>query len=327
MLRKLLIAILVGLFALPGIQAKSNSLIQDVLGDKPPGPQGGEWLDDFWVEQMAYYKNVELRSGHLLLNLDEDFHWKQTWTAHFAEGEFFQTEAISDSVRLAQNGPGQYFPTGIYTSTILNAGKPVDWTSSSWTYAGVPGSLLVEYRTGNTPTPDPGWTDWSAPKMSPIEYLCVNIIGSSVMDCTSNMSGIHSSQFIQYRVSFDSPDTTKTIALEEIDLLYGTHPLAGTASSILVAPMDLRGWEEVMISVTVPASTALTIDILAPDGTVLIQNAGNGTKLTNIDPHLYTALQLRATITTTDPSLSPDLDLWGLRWTVVRRLYLPAIVQ
>jgi hypothetical protein len=141
------------------------------------------------------------------------------------------------------------------------------------------------------------------------------------------MSGIDSSQYIQYRASFSSTDPAKTVALNDIDLLYGTHPVTGTAISMLVSPADLLEWEEVIISSTVPVRTIVAIDILAADGTVLLQNAGNGDSLASIDPHEYPAMQLRATFATMDTSLTPDVDMWGVRWSVITKLYLPVVLR
>jgi len=299
------------------------------LAEKPPeGIQGGAWTDDFLSEQwLQKQDNTQLDSGHLQLKLLEPQHWLQTWTAHFAVGEFFQTEAISDSVRLAPDGTSQYFTSGAYTSLVLNAGKKVDWASARWTFAGVPNSLLVEFRTGNTPTPDAAWTDWTSPEMKINESYCIHIIDSYQTECLTNMGGIASSPFIQYRASFSSDDPLKIVALNDIDLLYGLHPVSGTATTVGIAPLDLREWQTLVITPTVPSNTTLIVDVLAADGTVMLQDIHNGDNLASIDPRTYPALQLRTILTTQDSSLSPDLDLWGLRWTVTHRLYLAVVVR
>jgi len=330
-LRVLLTALVTAVFALPAAQASGDRYpgqAQQADGDKPPEFVGGEWSDHFLTPQWIF-KTVDTvaNRGRLLLKLDEPLHWTQTWTSHFAGGEFFQTEAISDSVRLAPNGTGQYFTTGVYTSTVHDAGKPVDWSASEWTFSGTPDSSQVEYRTGNTPMPDNAWTSWASPGKALLEYLCVYITDTDRGECTTNMSGIDSSRYIQYRAAFDSPDPSSTVALYDIDLLYGTHPVTGTASSVWVSPADLLQWERVIISSTVPVSTALAIDILAADGTVLLQNAGDGDSLAGIDPHTHPAITLRATFTTMDTSLTPDVDMWGVRWSVVTKLYLPVMTH
>lgn len=318
-----------GLIALPIIQAKGHSnLKQDKINKPPEVIQGGKWSDDFWVGQLLEAENIDVQVSHLFLKYKEQLHWTQTWTSHFASGEFWQTEAISDSVRLARNDlEHSFFTTGTYTSTIFDAGKSVDWSSSAWRYSGIPDGLIVEFRTGNTPIPDETWTNWQLPRRVFMEYYCAYTFNSDETECFTNMSGIDSSSYIQYRASFSSNDSIKTVALYEIDFLYGTHYLTGTALSILIPPVDLREWESVNITSTIPANTTLIIDILAPDQTVLMPNVSNGNSLTGIDPHEYPAIQLRVTFATTDESTTPDVDLWGFSWSVWHRLYLPVMLR
>jgi len=322
-------AIVTCLFVLPVVSANSQPDSHPADAGKPPAVfEGGEWSDEFWTPAWLFKTvDVDVSSGHLLLKLAEPLHWTQTWTAHFVDGEFFHTEAISDSVRLAPDGMGQFYTTGAYTSTVFYAGRPVDWSSADWTFLGIPGALTVEYRTGATPNPDDSWTAWASPRIVVGEFTCIYIIGGDHTQCWTNMSGIDSSEYIQYRGSFSSDDPAKTVALNDIDLVYGIHPSTGTALSVPVSPVDLREWATVIISSTIPAGTTLAIDILAPDGTVLIENAGDGDSLAGIDPDEYAAIQLHAAFATLDPSLTPDLDLWGVRWTVLRRVYLPVVFR
>ena len=328
-LRLFVIVIVAGCIALSITQANGHlDLKQDKL-DKPPEVfQGGEWLDDFWQGKLQEYENIDIEVSHLFLKYKEQLHWTQTWTAHFANGEFWQTEAISDSVRLAWNDLEQsFFTTGTYTSTVFFAGKSVDWSTSDWRYSGIPNGLIMEFRTGNTPIPDETWSSWKLPRRIFMEYYCTYTYNSDETYCFTNMSGVESSPYIQYRASFTSNDPIKTVALYEIDLLYGTHSLTGTALSILIPPVDLREWESVIITSTIPVKTTIVIDILAPDGTVLIPNVTNGTNLEGIDPYDYPAIQLRASLSTTEESISPDIDLWGFRWLVWNRQYLPITLR
>jgi hypothetical protein len=325
-----LVTIVACLLVLPA--ASANSLPQPSLagGGEPPLIQGGEWSDPFWnLDWLLKSTNVDVSASHLLLRLEEPLHWTQTWTAHFAGGEFWHTEAISDSVRLAPNGPGQYFSTGTYTSTVFYAGRAVDWSSVTWSYLGIPGSLTAEYRTGNTPTPDGSWTGWAPPETDAgsFEFTCVYVFGSDDTECVSNMSGIESSAYIQYRLSFSSPDPAKTVALWDLDLVYGIHPTAATALSVPLDPVDLGEWASLILSSTVPAGTMLVVDIVAPDGTVLIADASHDDSLAGIEPRAYPAVQLRATFATSDTSLTPGIDLWGVRWSVRWRLWLPLVIR
>jgi hypothetical protein len=328
-LRLFVIVFVAGFIALPITQTKGHSNLIQGENNKPPEViQGGEWSDHFWTGQLQEASNIDIQVSHLFLKNMEQLHWTQTWTAHFAGGEFWQTETISDSVRLAWNDLGQsFFTTGTYTSVIFDAGKTVDWSTSAWRYSGIPDGLIVEFRTGNTPVPDDTWINWQLPRKVFMEYYCAYTFNSDETECFTNMSGIDSSQYIQYRASFSSNDSTRTITLYEIDFLYGTHYLTGTALSILIPPADLREWESVIITSTIPANTTLVIDILDPSGTILIPNVTNGTSLEGINPHDYPAIQLRASFTSTDESISPDVDLWGLKWLVWNKLYLPVMLR
>jgi hypothetical protein len=322
----LLTAFVIALLSTVITLASANS--QSGKINKPPEViSGGIWADHFYNPQLVEGKNIDVQMSHLFLKYDEELHWIQTWTAHFAGGEFFQTEAISDSVRLAPDGLGQYFITGTYTSTVFDAGKPVDWASAGWRFSGIPDGLKLEFRTGNTPIPDNTWSEWIHPKWNMFESYCAYTINADETECLNNMSGIDSSEYIQYHAGFNSNDPTKTIALYEIDFLYGTHVYTGTALSIPIPPVDLRTWENLNITSTIPASTTLVLDVLAPDGTVLVPDAHNGDSLASIDAQQYPTIQLRASFTTSDPSHTPDLDLWGVRWSILKKIYLPTIIR
>lgn len=323
----LTMALLIVSFFSPITQA--NGYVSRAAGsiDKPPEViQGGEWVDDFWLGQLQQADTIDVQVSHLFLKYSEQLHWIQTWTAHFATGTFWQTEAINDSVRLAWNEiDHDYFTTGTYISAVFDAGKAVDWTTSIWKYSGIPDGVVLEFRTGNTPLPDATWTDWRPPEIVFMEYYCAYTFNNDETECFSNLNGIASSRYIQYRATFSSSDPSKTIAFYEINFLYGIHYPAGSATSILIAPVDLLDWESVRIVSTVPANTNLVIDILAPDGSVLLSNVGNGDSLEGIDPHKYPGVQLCVSLSTTDESISPDIDLWGLRWSVLNHIYLPAV--
>ena len=327
--RLVLITFTLCLLSMITIQAKGHLAQEPDKTNKPPDAiQGGKWTDDFWIGYLQNSEYIDVQVSHLFLKYREQLHWTQTWTAHFAAGEFWHTEAISDSVRLAWNDADQgFYTTGSYTSTVFDAGKAVDWASSAWRYSGNPDGLVVEFRTGSTPIPDSAWTEWKVPDKKLMEDYCAYTFNSDETECYTNMTGIDSSQFIQYRGRFTSNDPTKTIALYDIDFLYGIHCLSGEALSILISPVDLREWASVVITSTMPANTSLVIDLLATDGTELIHNVGNGTSLSAIDPHEHPALQLRASLATTDESISPDIDLWGIKWLVWNRIYLPVLLR
>ncbi len=327
--RFILIILTLCLLTITNSQAKNDLGVERNTINKPPDSiHGGEWTDDFWIGYLQNSEYIDVQVSHLFLKFLEQMHWTQTWTAHFTGGEFWHTEAISDSVRLAWNDAEQgFYTTGVYTSTVFDAGKAVDWASSAWRYSGNPDGLVLEFRTGNTPIPGDNWSEWKIPVMRIIEDYCAYTFNSDETECYSNMTGIDSNRFIQYRGRFTSNDPTKTTALYDIDFLYGIHCTRGQALSTVISPVDLREWANVIISSTTPVNTSLVIDLLAPDGAVLIHDVGNGTSLAGIDPREYPAVQLRASLATTDESISPDIDLWGVRWLVSNRIYLPILLR
>ncbi len=328
-IRILLIISLLGFASMPSALAKGHSISDQNALEKPPDViQGGEWSDDFWQGELQESENIDVQMSHLLLKFTEQLHWTQTWTAHFASGEFFQTEAISDSARLAWDEINQsFFTSGVYTSSVFYAGRPVDWAYSEWRYSGIPEGVEIEFRTGNTPSPNDTWTGWMIPQSGHFEFMCAYTYPAEETECYNNMLRINSSLYIQYRAKFKSDNPLDTIELYEIDLLYGIHSLSGSALSILIPPADLREWQSVMITSTVPANTSLVIDLEDPAGLVLIHDITNGTNLEGIDSNFYPALQLRASFATTDNSVSPDLDLWGLKWSTWNRFYLPVVLR
>lgn len=309
------------------VYSKDGRQQADVV--KPPEViKGGMWNDDFWIGQLQEGKNIDIQVSHLFLKYKEQLHWTQTWTVHFALGNFFQTEAISDSVRLAWNPAEQnFYTTGIYTSTVFDPGKAVDWAALTWRFSGIPDGLLLETRTGNTPNPDESWTDWERPAGGIMEYYCAYTINADETQCFTNMHQVESSKFIQYRGLFSSNHPTNTISLFEIDITYGIHYLTGDAVSISIPPVDLRAWDKVAITATIPANTSMIVDITSPDGTVLVPNVMNGTSLEAIDPKVYPALQFRVSFATTDESITPDIDMWGLRWKVMYRSFVPTMLR
>lgn len=295
----------------------------------PTPVSGGVWSDDFtYTKQFTTMDKVLMSESRLALGISEYLDWVQTWDAHFVTREFWQTVAVSDSVQLAPNGLNQYFTTGIYTSTIFDASRPVDWASARWRNSGTTVSVTLEFRTGNTNPVDASWSAWSVPKhMFFGDFICFFTGNQNLTDCTSTLPEIASSRYLQYRVTFVNNDAATTLAFYQITVLYGLHPPTGSAISNPIPPIDLRQWQQVFYTSTVPVSTSLTIDVLANDGTVLLPNAQSGDSLASIDSTTYPAVKLRATFVTDDLSRTPELDLWGVRWEVGRKYYYPFVVR
>src|SRR5664280_921784 len=97
-----------------------------------------------------------------------------------------------------------YATTCSFTSRVLDAGAPVFWSSMSWTADTPSGtSLAMSYRVGNTPSPDSSWTSFQ-----------------SVAGSGGGLAG--SSRYIQYAAALATTDTTRTPALQTVNISYGT---------------------------------------------------------------------------------------------------------
>lgn len=231
-------------------------------------------------------------------------------------------------MRLSLSSEGtQYFSTGIYTSTVFDAAKAVDWSSVDWTYSNTFYDIILEYRTGNISIPNNNWSNWVAPRIKAGEFICYQFIGFNEVNCNSNMGGIDSSRYIQYRATFTNGNASATVALFDIKVGYGTHPSSGFAISESIVPTDLLIWDTIFYTATIPVSTSLVVDVLSNDETVLIPNVNSGDSLANIDASAYTSIKLRASFSVIDTSRTPEIDVWGVTWVTGSRQYLPIILR
>jgi hypothetical protein len=297
------------------------------VADKPLIFRGGNWINDT-LDFGDFFEFIQVENpwSRLLLKVEDYLYWTQTWTGHFAGGEFFQTEAISDCVRLAPvGGSGLYYQTGIYTSTIFNAARPVDWLGASWWYTNLPESVEITYRSGNSPLPDGSWSSWINPRSG--KAVCAYTLPSAETDCISPIDSLPSSQYLQYRVFFTSTDATESVALLEIRTDYGIHTITGTATSIAINPIDLRTWQSAIITTAIPTSTTVKIDVLAEDNSVLLSDIGSIADLSGINPNLHPAIKLRVELSTSDVALSPTLYGWRVYWDFYDLEYFPFVSE
>lgn len=101
--------------------------------------------------------------------------------------------------------------------------------------------------------------------------------------------------------------------------IHGDYAETGTMVSPLIEPDDFHQWGDLTYTPDVKVGTTVTVDVLDADDNVL---AGDVEQ--NQDLHALgigeSAIKLRLTMTTTDPTLTPTLSDWGVVWFGVRRL-------
>jgi VCBS repeat-containing protein len=95
-----------------------------------------------------------------------------------------------------------YAASGSYTSRVFDAGAVVTWTTMSWT-ASAPAATTValQYRTGNTPTPDATWT-----ALTPVTASGGALAGSS--------------RYAQFVAKETTTATTQTPVLNDVTLVF-----------------------------------------------------------------------------------------------------------
>lgn len=124
---------------------------------------------------------------------------------------------------------------------------------------------------------------------------------------------------------------------ENVRLEYGgrlalrSGSTQGWAVSMPISPTGgFVGWGRLRYAAELPAGTALTVDMLAEDGTLLLANVPDGASLADIDPVAHPILRLRATLNTAQAGVTPYLDSWAVQWTPATtlslRFYLPMII-
>jgi hypothetical protein len=105
--------------------------------------------------------------------------------------------------------------------------------------------------------------------------------------------------------------------------------LTGTAVSRAITPtISSMEWGHIYYTRTVPFGTSLVIDLLASDGSLLLDNVASGTRLDTLDPIAHPSLKLRASFETDNLANSPRLDEWTITWQPKHwKLYLPVVLK
>lgn len=191
-----------------------------------------------------------------------------------------------------------YVNQGEFVSAIHDTGGITEWGTVSW-QATIPSgtSLDFQMRSGDTPTPDQTWSDWSAPLTGPEQTVPVP-----------------PRRYVQYRVSMTTTNHLFSPRLEEVRLTYSQFAANGQARSVLITPLNLGKWTQIGYTATLPISTALQVDVWDVSNTPVLTDIASGADLSQLDVEIYPALKLVARLTTEDRSTSPQLDAWALAW-------------
>jgi hypothetical protein len=154
-------------------------------------------------------------------------------------------ETYIDNITLLGGAP--YFDSGTFTSQVFDGGYEVAWDKISWE-EDKPAltDIEVRTRTGNNPTPDGSWSQWSLPYSSPADSNINNPLG----------------RYIQYQVNLSTTDTDFTPRLYEVTMVKSEYNLTFSYSvdeyySVTWAKVYLRYnqnilWEQVVSETSLP---------------------------------------------------------------------------
>jgi len=115
---------------------------------------------------------------------------------------------------------------------------------------------------------------------------------------------------------------TRTLVLVET-------PGTGMAVSRPITPTAGAAWDLLTFAgVAHPPTTTLVVDVLDPDGEVLLADVTTGLSLSGIDPRQVPALRLRARLSSTVSGETPALDWWRVQWkNRGYRIHLPLVCK
>ncbi len=124
-------------------------------------------------------------------------------------------------------------------------------------------------------------------------------------------------------------DTSKVVSFANTQVIggaltlsggVGTYAASGTALSTTTAPTYLAQWTNASSTVSLPAGTTALVSVTDSSGTLLPDAVlpGNlagfsGTiTLSSVSTTTYPALKLRATLTSSDPNVTPSISDWRI---------------
>ncbi len=148
-----------------------------------------QWTGSEWIDVSALPSEKDLNALYVVTTSDG-------W-------------AVGDSgtiLRLRTRGVG-YYEAGTYLSQVFNSDlTTTDWMMAFWdeTLPSENQGISVATRGGNTATPDLSWSDWSTEMINPNGSLISTI----------------STQYLQYRLSLTTSDTSSTPELHDITITY-----------------------------------------------------------------------------------------------------------
>jgi PKD repeat protein len=213
----------------------------------------------------------------------------------------------------AATSDGNYQAFGVYTSTVHDFGDLASWEGIVWTGDNLP-DILLTVRSGDIPTPDPTWSDWT-------EATNGGIVPAPV------------ARYLQYRARLSTTMVGQPPALESVRI--AGRPRSGWGISVPIGQC-VAAWDGFSSGGYAPPGTTLTLGVLDISGTALYTDVTTPFDLSALPGQQYSRLRLRVDMarSTTD---TPFLDWWQVTWAEgsthaafswePQSIYTPTLVQ
>jgi hypothetical protein len=141
---------------------------------------------------------------------------------------------------------GNYAASGVFTSSVIDAGPHVGYTTLGYTATTPAGTAItLDARAGNTPNPDGSWTAWQTGVAN-----------------GGNIAALGVNRYAQYRVNLSTSDGTVTPLLQDITFNYSRYAYTAALVSSAYNSASLNNlFDELAWTQTLPAGTEVRIQI------------------------------------------------------------------
>lgn len=205
--------------------------------------------------------------------------------------------------------------SGAATSTEYQAYVSKSGYSSAQTYA----------RDGTNQNPTPGYLTVAEAQTTTQSFAIDTLATLTVNTFSPPTPGSSTDSFGDASLLASQNNTAVSGGELTLSGSPGFYTASGDAVSVAISPSSLSGWEEVDASISIPASTAVTVHVLDSGG-ALVPDAvlpGNSTGFTTFPVDIsglstttYATIALRANLGTTDANVTSSVSEWSVSYIV-----------
>lgn len=143
----------------------------------------------------------------------------------------------------------------------------------------------------------------------------VSVVGGVV---TETLLGSSSTTDSSYSSGVSGVYVSGNTVFEQV-VIAESQAISATMISPAIQPSSLGKWGALSFTRTTPTGTSATVDVLNATGTSLAQNVTSGTDLSTLSAlQGQTSIRLRANLTRTSPTVTPQFHDWSVQYSPTR---------